>query len=58
VNKGSFFDSGQAHVITYSDIVIDREIGKGAFGVVYLGKWRSSKVAVKKLLEANASSLV
>jgi len=55
--KTSFFDSGQAHVIKYDEIIIDREIGKGAFGVVYLGKWRSSKVAVKKLLDASTSSL-
>jgi len=50
-------DTGGAHVINYQDITIDREIGKGAFGVVYLGKWRSTKVAVKKLLEATTAGM-
>jgi len=46
-----------SYQIPYEEIVIDKQIGKGAFGIVYLGKWRSSKVAVKKIIDENAKSL-
>jgi len=35
--------------IQFSSISIEQQLGKGAFGVVYKGKWRNIFVAVKKL---------
>lgn len=31
------------------ELVIEREIGSGQYGVVYLGRWRDAEVAIKKL---------
>ncbi len=36
--------------IDYSDVHLEKELGRGAFGVVYRGKWRFQDVAVKLLL--------
>jgi hypothetical protein len=35
--------------IKYDDIKMSKKIGRGAFGVVYKGKWRMQTVAVKQL---------
>jgi len=35
--------------IEYDELELKEEIGRGAFGVVHIGKWRKSKVVVKKL---------
>jgi len=35
--------------ISFEDLVLEKEIGRGAFGVVYKGRWRSNYVAVKKM---------
>ncbi len=39
-----------AFEIAYSELQLERELGRGAFGIVYYGYWRDSAVAVKKLL--------
>jgi hypothetical protein len=36
--------------IPYDELVLERELGRGAFGVVYKGVWRLQDVAVKQLL--------
>jgi serine/threonine protein kinase len=36
--------------INYKDLRIEKEIGRGAFGQVFIGQWRMSRVAVKQLL--------
>lgn len=38
------------------DIVIDKELGKGAFGIVYRGKLFGKEVAVKKLINQNVDA--
>lgn len=40
------FDGSQ---VNYKDIVIERTLGKGSFGVIYLAKWKGETVAVKQL---------
>jgi serine/threonine protein kinase len=39
-----------------SEIVIDKELGKGAFGIVYRGKLFGKHVAVKKLINQNVDA--
>jgi hypothetical protein len=36
--------------IVYSELVIEKELGRGAYGVVFLGTYRLQKVAIKKLV--------
>jgi hypothetical protein len=36
--------------ISFSEIKLERELGRGAFGVVFKGKWRNQDVAVKKII--------
>ena len=33
--------------IPHEELVMEKKIGKGSFGVVYKGKWRNSHVAIK-----------
>ncbi len=37
-----------------ADLRVSRVLGRGAFGVVYAGTWRSLPVAVKTMVVANA----
>lgn len=36
-------------LINYSELIMDKEIGRGAFGVVFKGRWRGGAVAISKL---------
>jgi len=38
------------NAIHWSDVTVEKELGRGAFGVVYLGKYRLQQCAVKELL--------
>ena len=38
------------YVIDYSELSMDKEIGRGNFGVVYKGTWRGGLVAIKQLI--------
>jgi hypothetical protein len=39
-------------LIPTKELTMEREIGRGAFGVVYKGQWRGIPVAVKQILSA------
>jgi hypothetical protein len=44
--------------IRIEELVFEKEIGRGAFGVVYKGMWRDSQVAIKQLLLEETSGAV
>ncbi len=47
------------HIIDYSELHLQRELGRGSFGVVWSAEWRGSTVAVKEVLgEGGKTSLV
>eukprot|EP01118_Nematostelium_gracile_P018804 TRINITY_DN8497_c0_g1_i1.p1 TRINITY_DN8497_c0_g1~~TRINITY_DN8497_c0_g1_i1.p1 ORF type:complete len:462 (-),score=77.47 TRINITY_DN8497_c0_g1_i1:4-1389(-) len=48
-NSNSMSDE-QRWDIQYSELHLEKELGRGAFGIVYRGKWRFQDVAVKHLL--------
>lgn len=37
--------------IEWKDLTIEKELGRGAFGIVYKGKWKKMDVAIKKVIE-------
>ena len=45
--------AGQVHM---EEMHIQKQIGEGSFGKVYLAKWKETTVAVKILTNPNASS--
>lgn len=46
-------------IILWSDLVLDKELGQGSFGVVYKALWlKTTSVAVKKLLKALTPDLL
>jgi len=47
--------SFEPYSIPYSSLSIDRELARGAFGVVYKGKYNDSDAAIKKLSVNNLS---
>jgi methionine-rich copper-binding protein CopC len=45
--------------IKYEDITLEKELGAGAYGVVWRGVWASSKVAIKQsILGSNSSKAI
>lgn len=40
----------------WKDLVIQRQIGEGSFGKVYLAKWRETTVAVKVLISTQLNA--
>ena len=42
---------GNRWEIDYKDLKIEKEIGRGSFGVVYKATWRESEVAVKQVIK-------
>lgn len=47
---GSLSDYNQpSWVVPYYEISFDKEIGRGSFGIVYKGKWKTETVAVKQI---------
>jgi len=50
-------DEGMNWAIHLEEIDIVKEIGRGAYGIVYLGRWREEQVAVKKIIGDGSGSL-
>ncbi len=44
--------------IDYKDIAVERELGRGSYGIVYLGKWRTQAVAGTSIYNINQSSTI
>jgi len=44
-------------LIVYRELSLGREVGRGAFGVVYSGQWRGADVAVKLLRSASPEAM-
>jgi serine/threonine protein kinase len=42
--------------VQWKDLVIQRQIGEGSFGKVYLAKWRETTVAVKVLISTQLNA--
>ena len=42
--------------VNWGDLEVQKQIGEGSFGRVYLAKWRETTVAVKVLSSTGASS--
>ncbi|ELP87985.1 protein serine/threonine kinase, putative [Entamoeba invadens IP1] len=40
--------------LDYDELIDERQIGEGSFGIVYKGKYRGNDVAIKKMKEANS----
>ena len=49
------FNESSRLVIKHLELQLDKELGKGGFGVVFRGNWRHNEVAVKQLLMDNIS---
>jgi len=47
--------ASKSWVIDYGDITFSEELGRGAYGVVYLAQWRFQSVAVKKIKDSDLS---
>jgi len=39
--------------VDYNELVLEKEIARGSFGVIYAGKFRGTEVAIKKLINQN-----
>eukprot|EP01114_Cavostelium_apophysatum_P009786 TRINITY_DN2304_c0_g1_i7.p1 TRINITY_DN2304_c0_g1~~TRINITY_DN2304_c0_g1_i7.p1 ORF type:complete len:579 (+),score=114.98 TRINITY_DN2304_c0_g1_i7:230-1738(+) len=49
-HSGSVPEGSESWIIKDSDITVEKEIGRGAFGVVWKGTWRATPVAVKRII--------
>ncbi|KAL6066360.1 Tyrosine-protein kinase BTK [Balamuthia mandrillaris] len=47
--SGKLKRKGLKWEIDYNELVMEKEIGRGAFGTVFKGKWRNTQVAIKTI---------
>jgi hypothetical protein len=50
-------DAADLMNIASGDIKLEKELGRGAFGIVYKGSWRGTPVAVKRCSNMNADQI-
>lgn len=41
--------------INYNDLLFDRKISEGGYGIVYRGRWKYTTVAIKEIKERSSS---
>ena len=47
------FQTQLSNYIDYDELKIDKIIGEGSFGIVYLGIYRNNQVAIKKIKDGS-----
>jgi hypothetical protein len=50
-SRGLILPTFTGYTIPYEELTFDKEIGRGAYGLVWKGTWRGATVAIKQVIE-------